>query len=155
MQLWFFVLYCTEVCTVIQHLYFYPRISRSKCANNGDGCYKPITAQYHIVNCISWGPRITLLMKKESVSSSVLSDSLWSRGLWSTISSVYGILQAKLLEWTAMPFSRGSSRPRDQTPVSCITGRFFTIWDTRNPTDKSNSQTCSRKETHYYVEDLL
>ena len=42
-------------------------------------------------------------------------------------SSVHGILQARMLEWVAIPFSRGSSRPMDQTQVSCITGRFFTI----------------------------
>ena len=41
--------------------------------------------------------------------------------------SVRGILQARMLEWVAMPFSRGSSRPRDQTLVSCIAGRFFTL----------------------------
>ena len=35
-------------------------------------------------------------------------------------SSVHGILQARILEWGAIPFSRGSSRPRDQTPVSRI-----------------------------------
>ena len=40
-------------------------------------------------------------------------------------SSVPGILQAKILEWIAMPFSRGSSQPRDQTQVPCIAGRFF------------------------------
>ena len=42
-------------------------------------------------------------------------------------SSVHGILQAKILEWVAMPFSRGSSRPRDQIQVSCIVGRVFTV----------------------------
>ena len=41
-------------------------------------------------------------------------------------SSVHGILQAGILEWVAIPFSRGSSRPRDWTQVSCIAGRFFT-----------------------------
>ena len=41
-------------------------------------------------------------------------------------SSVCGILQAKILEWAAIPFSRGSSQPRDQSLVSCIAGRFFT-----------------------------
>ena len=40
-------------------------------------------------------------------------------------SSVYGILQWRILEWVAIPFSRGSSWPRNQTQVSCITGRFF------------------------------
>ena len=41
-------------------------------------------------------------------------------------SFVHGILQASILEWVAIPFSRGSSLPRDLTRVSCIAGRFFT-----------------------------
>ena len=45
-----------------------------------------------------------------------------------TDSSVHGILQAKIMEWVAILFSRGSSQPRDQTQVSCISGRFFSIW---------------------------
>ena len=40
--------------------------------------------------------------------------------------TVHGILQARILEWVAIPFSRGSSQPRDQTHVSCIAGRSFT-----------------------------
>ena len=46
-------------------------------------------------------------------------------------SSVHGISQARTLEWVAMPFSRASSQPRDQTQVSCIAGRFLTTWATR------------------------
>ena len=46
-------------------------------------------------------------------------------------SSVHKILQARILEWVAIPSSRGSSWPRDQTRVSCIAGVFFTIWATR------------------------
>ena len=46
-------------------------------------------------------------------------------------SSVHGILQARILKWVVVPFSRGSSQPRDRTWVSCIAGRFFTIWATR------------------------
>ena len=46
-------------------------------------------------------------------------------------SPVPGILQARILEWVATSFSRGSSQPRDQTQVSCTAGRFFTIWPTR------------------------
>ena len=42
-------------------------------------------------------------------------------------SSVHGVLQARILEWVAMPLSRGSSRPRGQTWVSCVAGRFFTL----------------------------
>ena len=48
-----------------------------------------------------------------------------------TGSSVHGILQARVLEWVAMPSSRGYSQPRDQTRVSFIAGRFLTIWATR------------------------
>ena len=46
-------------------------------------------------------------------------------------SSVYGILQARILAWVAISFSRGSSQPRDPTWVSWIAGRFFTNWATR------------------------
>ena len=37
----------------------------------------------------------------------------------------HGILQARILEWIAIPFSRGSSQPKDQTQVPCIAGRFL------------------------------
>ena len=46
-------------------------------------------------------------------------------------SSIHGIFQARVLEWVATSFSRGSSWPRDRTWVSCIAGRHFTIWATR------------------------
>ena len=46
-------------------------------------------------------------------------------------SSVHGISQARILELVAMPSSRGSSQPRDQTQVSHIAGGFFTVWTTR------------------------
>ena len=39
---------------------------------------------------------------------------------------VYGILQSRILEWVAFPYSRGSSQPRDRTQGSCIAGGFFT-----------------------------
>ena len=42
-------------------------------------------------------------------------------------SSVHGILQARILEWVAIPFSRESSWPKDRTWISCTAGRFFTI----------------------------
>ena len=45
--------------------------------------------------------------------------------------TVHGILQDRILEWVAFPFSRESSQPRDRTQVSRITGRFFTSWTTR------------------------
>ena len=45
--------------------------------------------------------------------------------------SVHGILWARILEWVAILFSRGSSPPGDWTQVSCTAGRFFTVWVTR------------------------
>ena len=61
----------------------------------------------------------------------------WSVAAWDPMncsppgSSVHGILQARMLEWEAIPFVRGSSGPRDQTQVSCIARRFFSIWAAR------------------------
>ena len=46
-------------------------------------------------------------------------------------SSAHGILQARILEWVAIPFSRESSWPRDWTRVSHIAGRFVTVWSPR------------------------
>ena len=47
------------------------------------------------------------------------------------VSSVHGILQARTLEWLAIPVSRRSFQCGDGTQVSCIAGGFFTIWATR------------------------
>ena len=55
---------------------------------------------------------------------------------WSVVhpgSSVHGILQARTLEWVAILFFRGSSRPRDQIQISCTAGRFFTSWAPGKP----------------------
>ena len=57
-----------------------------------------------------------------------VSNSLWPHGLYSTRLFIYRILQARILEWVAISFSGGSSQPKGWTPVSCIAGRFFTIW---------------------------
>ena len=67
-------------------------------------------------------------IETESVNHSVMSNSLGLHGLYSPPgSSVHGILQARILEWVAILFSRGSSRPKDQMWVSGIVGRFFTL----------------------------
>ena len=54
---------------------------------------------------------------------SCLENPMGGGAWWAT---VHGILQATKLEWVAVPFSVGSSQPRDQTQVSRITGGFFT-----------------------------
>ena len=45
--------------------------------------------------------------------------------------TLHDILQARTLEWVALPFSKESSQPRDQTQISHIAGGFFTNWATR------------------------
>ena len=50
--------------------------------------------------------------------------------LWTV---AHGILQARILEWTAISFSRGTSQPRDRTRVSCIADRQFTVWAAGKP----------------------
>ena len=66
------------------------------------------------------------LKEGESVSHSVMSNSLQPHGLYSPPgSSIHGIFQARILEWVATPFSRGSSWTTDQAWISCIAGRLF------------------------------
>ena len=60
--------------------------------------------------------------------------------------TVHGILQARMLEWAAVPFSRGSSQPRNTTQISHFAGGFFTSWATREAQDTH----CSR-DTHCLV----
>ena len=50
---------------------------------------------------------------------------------WTVGFSVHGILQARILKWVGISFSRGSSQPRNGTQVSCLAGGFFTSWATR------------------------
>ena len=60
-----------------------------------------------------------------------LFNSVWSHGLYPPGPFVHGVLQARILGWAAMPSSRGSSRPRDRTRLSCIGGgAFFTTSST-------------------------
>ena len=82
-------------------------------------------------------------------------------------SSIHGFLQARILEWVAVSFSRGSSQPRNRTQVSCIAGRFFTNWamrevqshksftavHTQNARQRYDQViSCNRKSFYKYVE---
>ena len=81
-------------------------------------------------------------------------------------SSVHEIFQARILEWVAVPFARGSSQPRDWTQVSCIAGKFFTIWATREAhsficgvlkkylTNIEQFDGCQREEVYEWVKWL-
>ena len=52
-------------------------------------------------------------------------------------SYLHGILQARILKWVPISSARGSSQPRDWTQVSCIAGRLFTVWATREAQSQS------------------
>ena len=64
----------------------------------------------------------------------VMSNSLQPMDCSLPGSSIHGILQARILEWVAISFSRGSSQPRNKTQVFCIAGRCFTLWATGKAT---------------------
>ena len=51
-----------------------------------------------------------------------------------------GVPQARILEWVAISFSKGSSQPRDRTQVSCIAGGFFTIWADAHKRNRGESR---------------
>ena len=55
--------------------------------------------------------------------------------------TVHGMLQARILEWVAGPFSKGSSQPRDRTGVSCIAGGLFTNWAIREAPNEDSIET--------------
>ena len=63
--------------------------------------------------------------------------------------SVHRICQARVLEWVAISFSRGCSRPRDWTRVSCIAGRGFTLWATVSTQENQTSQ--AKEFSVFYV----
>ena len=75
--------------------------------------------------------------------------------------SVHGIPQARILEWVAVSFSSESSWPKDWTCVSCIAGRFFKIWATRevrkpSPYSQRFWHNCSGEEArHRYLLNSL
>ena len=87
-----------------------------------DFCHRTISISYkYVYLCI-------YIHIYERVSLSVVSDPM-DYNLPG--SSVYGISQVRILEWVAIPLSRGFSQPRDGTQVCYIAGRFFTVWTIR------------------------
>ena len=67
-------------------------------------------------------------------------------------SSIHGILQARILEWVAISFSRGSSPPRDRTQVSRISCRHFNLWATREaPRSRGKEQWPHRRLSQNYL----
>ena len=72
-------------------------------------------------------------------------------------SSIHGIFQARVLEWVAISFSRGSSWPRDRIPVSRVISRCFTVWATREVLvqGRKRKNYCSIAMSSNLLSDLL
>ena len=114
--------------------------SKSKCPQEtGSGGYHFLKAWapkltachfYHILLIKQSKPRFKRIGKWKW-NHSVMSNSLQPVDCSPPSSSIHGILQARILEWVAISFSRGSSQPRDRTQVSHIAGRRFNLCTTR------------------------
>ena len=110
-----------------------------KPPNQGRGSQEPLRQDERDQRS-SWDSVHTLILSRPHPGSIVKSESEVAQScptlcdpvdcsLWGY--SVHGIFQAIVLEWIAISFSRGSSQPRDRTPVSRIVDRCFTVWATR------------------------
>ena len=104
-------------CTCAQSTWTELKGSHPSCRRPGSPCcYSSVTwscpARCDPVDC---GPQAPLVMP----------DSLRPRGLWPPGSSVREIFQARILQWVAISFSKGSSQPRDQTCIFCIAGELL------------------------------
>ena len=115
-------------CGFSQEWNLKPVIRNDLVSNNGVICLK--------------GPCHPLKEGKVKVLVTQSCPTPWDPMDWSPPgSSVPGILQARILEWVATPFSRGSSQPRVWTQVSYVAGRFFTVWATRDATEEGSLAT--------------
>ena len=121
-----------EVCNLLKVAY---QVNNPRSLNS-----EVQAPNYHISsnirNQLLWDALLfqVTLRKKERKKMKLLSRGQLFETPWAVAlpgSSVHGIFQARILEWVAISFSRGSSQPRDRTQVSWIAGRCFTIWATR------------------------
>ena len=91
-----------------------------------------LTIQMKFKNCLYYGILLTISLYYISYYLILSCLTLCDHMIYSLPGSfVHGIFQARILEWVAISSSRGSSRLRDRTQISCIAGRLFTIWATR------------------------
>ena len=68
---------------------------------------------------------------------------------------VHGILQARILEWLAFPFSSGSSQPRNRTGASCIAGGFFTNWAMKEAPISHKKEILPCTKTQMHIEGIM
>ena len=107
-----------------EHAVISPETGRGGRGGRGEGGSKLLPAGQVATESEAWGVGVVV----EAMLVAQLCPTPCDPMDWSPPgSSVHGILQAKILEWVAFPFSRGSSQPGDGTRVSCIAGRWFTV----------------------------
>jgi len=87
---------------------------------------------------------LSIYIRKWKWSRSVMSDSLNPVDCSTPSFSIHGILHARILEWITISFSMGSNWPRDRSQVTCIEGRCFNLWATREYTH-------THTHTHTYI----
>ena len=85
----------------------------------------PYTAVWGCCNLVAWSGMFLFFVLSCLLSHVRIFAIPWAETCQTPLTM--GILQARILEWVAMPSSRGSSQSRDQTQVSHIAGKFFTI----------------------------
>ena len=135
--------------------------------------WKPQILTIRLTHCITWMPplclyvwnRIRYLACKfkldlENVEESEVAQSCPTlcNPMYCSLpgSSLHGNLQARVLEWVAISFSRGSSWPRDGTWVSCIPGRRFNLWATREAQRQRNQRSnCQHPLDHWKSKRVL
>ena len=88
---------------------------------------------HNVIELCEYIPRVCACLV-----ASVMSDSCYPMGYSLQVSSVHGILQARILEWVATPSSKGSSWLRDRTCVFCTAGKLFTAEPVGKPWSKGN-----------------
>ena len=145
-------------------LYLLSVILPSRCATESGGLHLkriawenspiprllfPVTGNEEKVLWTKWkNPSLQFQALCPSISSDELCDLRWSEvkvhQLCLTLChlmdyTVHGILQDRIVEWVAFPFSRGSSQPKDWTQVFCFAGRLFTNWNIREALAKNES----------------
>ena len=111
--------HCLRASPVVQMVKNLPAMQETQVQFLGQNMGSQRVEHDYVITCGGWFSRSVMPNSWNSTDCSPLS------------SSIHRIFQARILDWVAISFSRGSSQCRNQTQVSCTAGRFFTNWATR------------------------
>ena len=152
-----FNLYFPSAFGLTQNIYTPPKQGKILSKLSVHLCFFPVTSQPTLV--LKWSQfyfnAVTVYLFVFTLKSGVaqlcqtLRDSMdCSLPRATVVASIHGIFQARVLEWVAISFSRGSSWSRDWTPVSLIVGRRFTVWATR---EVSNNISLLNSKSYWFL----